>query len=154
MKNAIQIFMMLVVLAVATGCKSTKIYGETNFSENPPFKIIEAFYTVTETDEYEVNIVVDNNNVIFEFLFFKEFQGRTNIKEGDSKKYRITAKLNNNRHLDDIKLHADPKEEFGNKLPLLNKENKLFKLRNNDAVLSYYIDEVRHFMKIEKLQRQ
>ena len=50
-------------------------------------------------------------------------------------------------------MHADPKEEFGNKPPNISIKIP-FELQENEAVISYFIKSKKRFYKLSNIKKQ
>jgi len=117
-------------------CSSTK------FVKNPPFNIIDATYQNWYGGRegvrgISVKILVKdiNTNVKFDSLYFKDKKLKLFVTDVENTKL-ITANINTGYKPENLQMHADPKKEYGNKLPRTNKKFP-FDLKENEAVLSY-----------------
>lgn len=128
----------------------TKCAG-TKFDKDFPF-VIKTAKKITDLKTTEIIIGVSaNSHIDFKSIFYQDKKAKVTVKDVENKKL-ITATFYNN-HERDFNLSSDPKEEFGNTL-LINEENKLFKLKENQAALSYKQKGKVKFVKIDKLSEK
>ena len=108
---------------------------------NTPFSIEKATYTDwvsgVKGGGSGTNVIVtikdiDSNNIEIDSLYFRGLKVKVEIKES-SYIGRFNSSINQRK---DKVLHREPKKEFGNQVPIMEKEFP-FELKNDEAVLSY-----------------
>lgn len=139
----------ILLLALSFGqCASVKM------EKNPPFKIESAKYTKPTGDKgnykttdllikYSANTPVD-----FQKVYFQNKITNAVVKQKGDEQF-IEASFTN-QVKKDIILHEDPREEFGNS-PTPPQEELPFKLKDNEAVISYTKNGKTHYVKIENV---
>lgn len=136
---------MIFLSILLTKCAGTK------FNKDFPF-IIKSAEKIEDLKTTEIIIGISGNTPInFKNIFYQDKKAKVTVKDIENQKLIIATFYNN--HERDFNLSSDPKEEFGNKL-LINEENKLFKLKENQAVLSYKQKGKVKFVKIDKLSEK
>lgn len=128
----------ILIMAIAfTQCASMK------FSNNPPFKVASATYTHVMGGRAPGNASLDlriaftaASEVVFEKVYFqnKIVDGVVENKGGTQylmARYKDKSSASNN-----MTLHKDAKEEFGNKVKE-TQEKFPFELKDNEAIISY-----------------
>ena len=125
---------------------------------NTPFSIEKATYTDwvsgVKGGGSGTNVIVtikdiDSNNIEIDSLYFRGLKVKVEIKES-SYIGRFNSSINQRK---DKVLHSEPKKEFGNQVPIMEKEFP-FELKNDEAVLSYKEKGKRKFYKtlLEKVE--
>lgn len=129
------------------GCNSTK------FVKNPPFKILDAYYQNwyggregVKGIAVKIKITNTSDNIKFHNMYFKNHKLDVSINNSNNV-ILISSNINTGYKPEDRQMHINPKEEYQNKLP--KKEAKFpFKLKENEAVISYTKNNKLHFYKI------
>lgn len=127
------------------GCGTSKIKAQ----HEPPFKVMEAFYDITEeagNSFITVRIITNNSEIKLDTVYFRNTIIKL-TKEEKIEKVIFTGK----EMLDstsDLILHKDPIIEFGNKPPTTFP----FQLKENEAMLIYYFNGKKKQLKISELK--
>ena len=133
--------------------------GSTKIVKNPPFKIESAVYNhwtggLPGVSGTRVEIrLSEKSSIAFDSLFFLNKATKVEIREEKGNTF-LTAhfstskKRNQNR---DVILHSDSKMEINNKVPV--NDNFPFELKENEAIISYKIDEKTKYYKIENVEQ-
>ncbi|UTD15691.1 hypothetical protein HER15_09505 [Tenacibaculum mesophilum] len=139
----------ILILALSfTKCASVKM------ENNHPFKIESASYShVTggvKGSYNSTNLIINftaEKPVDFQKVYFQNRITKAIVEQHNDKQY-ITARYKTlSNELNDLILHADPKKEFGN----TPAEEFPFELKENEAMVSYIIEEKTHYVKIENI---
>ncbi len=140
----------LVFLSQCTGSKSI-------FQQNPPFSVSDAHYQDWVGGQpgnigtsVHINITAIDGNVRPDTLFFRDKKAAIYIKTGESSNLWVANFRSSTPR--DINMYSDPKEEYGNKAP--SNDKFPFELSENEAVISYYVNEKRLYYKITDLQKK
>ena len=144
--KAMKILGVLVFIVGFTQCKSTK------FDSNPPFTVEKSSYnnwvggqpgvSGTRVEVYLTSKV----DIAFDALYFKNRKTNVEFREKDGRTF-LTAHYNTSKRNDMI-LESDGKKEAVNKLP----ENFPFKLKENEAVISFKEGDKTKYVKIENIK--
>ncbi|MFZ2282717.1 MAG: hypothetical protein WAV86_02485 [Lutibacter sp.] len=138
----------LILLSFAFfGCGASKVKEQNE----APFKVLEATYTnsvggQTDLIRTTIRITIKNKDIQLDSVYFRNNSASLkrvyNIENSLFIGSFITSKTPH-----DLILHADPKEEFGNKPPVTI--SKLpFEIKENEAVVSYFYKDKINFYKI------
>ena len=143
---------IVLLTTLITQCKSTK------FDKTPPFTITRATYHYWVggmPGVSGVNVFIGyqtDKNITFDSIYFanKKVKAQTKLVKG--KTYLIgyfnTSTINSK---EDLILHRNGKKEFGNKPPV--KEKFPFKLKENEAVISFREKGKTKYYKVKNLQQ-
>lgn len=152
MKKLIFFFGAVVLMFGFTQCKSVK------FDKKPPFSVKTISFnnwvggqpgvSGTKVEIYLTNKV----NIDFGSLFFRNLETRLEINEKNDKTF-LTAFFDTSTRKDMI-LDSDSKKEIVNKLDenFLLKKNFPFKLKENEAVISFIEGDKTKYVKIENIK--
>ena len=129
--------------------------GSTHFESNVPFVIDSAIYlgwSGGQPGVSGINVTINlktKSTIEFDSLYFRQKSVKVKVKESSI----ILAAYNTSKNLSsDIILNLDPKKELKNKIP---KQNTFpFKLKENEAVLSYHLEGKIRYFKIKNLTAQ
>lgn len=150
-----KLFGILIFALTFTQCASMKM------DNNPPFTVKSATYThITGglPGNNSLNLMIEfssENTINFENVFFQNRTTKAVIEKKQDKQY-IAARYNTSPKKDrkDLVLHANSKEEFGNTTNEKVKEEFPFKLKENEAIVSYKIGTKTHYFKIENIKKE
>lgn len=122
------------------------------FVKDPSFKIIKAVYTdwiggVQGVRGTTIEIIVDNQDVIIESLFFRNHVIKAELNNLENNNLQIIGNIINSS-TPDLIIHKDPKEEYGNKPPIMD-SSFLFELASDELVISYLEKENIKYLKIK-----
>ena len=98
-----------------------------------------------------IKLIEANKKMTFDSIYFngKAIKIASNLQNNE---LTITGNFRDTFKSRDIILHADPKEEFGNKVPKAS--NKIpFELQDNEAVISYFIRSKKRYFKISNIKK-
>jgi len=129
--------------------------GSTNFETNPPFEIESAVYyswTEVQSGIRGLNVVIQLKGITsieFDTCYFRKRSTKIEVK-GSS--LLITKFTTSPKNVTDIIFHSDPIKEFKNKISEPNKFP--FKLKGNEAVLSYLLNGEKRYVKIKGLKKR
>lgn len=135
--------------------------GTTKLDNNPPFSVTST--SINDSQDYtELKISVSKESkVSFQELYFNGKKAKTTL-QNDGK--TIIAKFSKLKimSLNNLQLHGNAKKEFGNTVPQKQEEIQLngngekevfpFKLKKNEAVLSYFYAGKINYFKIKNMQ--
>ena len=143
---------ILSILAIIYGfsqCASSRL--ETN----PNFEIVSADYMKWNGGQPGVsgiNVTIklkEKSTIVFDSLYFRKRAAKVEFKDGSVIIANYNTSKNNNRNLT---LHKDRRKEVGNKIPKQN--NIPFELNDNEAILSYQINEKTKYFKISEIKKR
>lgn len=153
MKNTITILSSFLILTVFTNCASSQ------FDKKPPFAVVEAKHQEWKDDQGLKGTLVTiafadkvDENIQFDSIYFDNkaapiitalIDDKT-VLSGKFKAFNIADK--------NIIMDIDPKKEFGNKPPTIQKKSP-FKLEKNECVISYTLNNKKRYFKLDSLQR-
>ena len=154
MKNSITILCSFLILNIFTQCASSQ------FDKKPSFTITKAQHQKwvdanTNSEGTVVTIEFAKNldtTIQFDSIFFQNKVAATNVKLVDNKTTLSGNFVKSNIADKNIVLHSDPKKEFGNKPPILP-EKSPFELEENECVISYIVNNKKHYYKLDELQK-
>lgn len=129
---------------IFTQCASVKL------SDDAPFTVQSATYTPNGDVKIYYNAV---NKVMFDDIYFNGKQRKLTLNKDEKGTYITGSFQNSLVNLKDIQLHSDPAKEYGNTPPQKEKEIP-FKLKENEAVISYKIDGKTNYYKVKNLRRK
>lgn len=128
---------------VLTNCNTMKPVSENKLQTKAPFTITKALYIINNNKLYNtIKITKTNSEIELNEIFFLGRKLKLN-KENNI----YTAKVTKTEFRNDMVLHSDPKKEYGNTPPVVEKIP--FNLKNNEAVVSYTIEGIIKFYKIK-----
>jgi hypothetical protein len=128
--------------------------GSAKFDMNPPFKIDSASYTNWVGGQPGVRgtkveiVLTEKLDIVFDSLFFNNKKTKLENREIDQATFLI-GHFTTSKNQDKI-LHLDSKKEIKNEAP--EKIKFPFELKNNEAVISYFINNKTHYYKLETLK--
>lgn len=122
------------------------------FSNSNPFKVKSAIYTTNGNVKIYYNSA---NTIVFDSIFFNGKKRKVKLNKNEKGTY-LTASFNNSLiSLKDLQLHKNPAKEYGNTPPIPIKDKKIpFKLKENEAVISYKINGKTNYYKVKNLQKK
>ncbi|WP_420552051.1 hypothetical protein [Tenacibaculum aiptasiae] len=149
-----KLFGILILAFTFTQCASMKM------DSNPPFSVKSATYThITGglPGNNTLNLIIEftsEDSVNFEKVFFQNRSTKAVIEKKQNKQY-IAARYNTSSDQDrkDLVLHANPKEEHGNTANTKSEKDFPFKLKENEAIITYKIGNKTHYYKIENIKK-
>ena len=147
--KTIKIVSILTMLFSFSQCSSTM------FVSSPPFTVEKAFYNNWAGGQPGVSGIKleihlkDASNVIFDALYFKGKKTKVEVRVVAGKSQLIGHFSTATRQNKDLILDIDSKNELDNTVP--NLEKFPFKLKENEAVLSYKKGDKILFFKIEDI---
>ncbi|WP_298779660.1 hypothetical protein [uncultured Polaribacter sp.] len=130
--------------------------GSTKLVENPPFNVESAVYTNWvggQPGSSGMNVVIrytSDKEIEFDSLYYSKRISKLEVKPGKDSKV-IVGHFNTSVKKNDLILDVDSKKELHNKIPEINKLP--FELKENEAVISYKIDNKVKYFKIENLKK-
>ncbi len=143
MKSITIVLCILFALTLIT-CASVKSNGKH------PFKIVSA--TCSTDADPVVNIAcTTTEDVVFKTVFFKNKQGKLKA-ETQNDQIVLSTTLKKSNLFSKIVLDKDPAKEFGNTIPPTS-ESLPFKLKDNEAALSYELNDEVHYYVIKNLKK-
>jgi len=140
----------VIVLLTFSFCSASK----NTFQKNPPFKVIKATYNSWVGGQPGVRgitiyITIDNPKINLDTVFFRKM--KTKLKKDfsvASNTFVGSFTLHNKEH--DFILDKNSIKEFEN-TPTKTSLNTPFKLKNNEAVVSYIYKEKKYFYKVKNV---
>jgi len=131
-----------IILLFFTFCKCASL----PFDKNPPFVITKA---TADMSNKAINISYTSiKDIKFKSIYFHNQEGKVILKSDSNGELYLYAKFKKNKT--DIKIYGDSEHEFGNK-PQPKKHLFPFKLKNNQAVISYKENNGLKYFKIKKI---
>ncbi|WP_299668295.1 hypothetical protein [uncultured Polaribacter sp.] len=130
--------------------------GSNKFVKNPPFKVAKAFYNnwvggqpgVSGT-KLELHLT-NASEINFDSLYFQNKKTKVELTDL-SDKLQVIGHFSTSKRADrDLILDIDPKKEFNNTPPMIEKFP--FELKENEAILSYKKGEKTRYFKIENIK--
>lgn len=139
---------LLILLSIAFfSCGASKVKAQNE----APFKVLEATYTNWASEQPNLvgttlRITINNKDIQLDSVYFRN--NSASLKRVDSDENSVfTGSFTTSKTPHDLILHADPKEEFGNKPPI--EVFKLpFEIKENEAVVSYFFKDKINYYKI------
>ena len=148
-----KLFGILILALSFTQCASMKL------ESNPPFTVNTASYahiTGGLPGNNTLNLMIEftaSKTIDFKKVYFQDRVVSAVIEQKQDKNY-IAARYKTSTGEDkkDLVLNADPEKEYGNTAK--NKEEIPFKLKENEAVVSYKVGDKIHYYKIENIKKE
>lgn len=123
---------------VLTQCKSSKLDNKT------PFTIKSATYSGNNNS---IKMYITNSKAHFEYIYFNQQKTKATLKSDKKGLFIVGSFKNSLITLNDLELHKDSKKEYGNIPPKY--EKNLPNLKENEAILSYKLNDKTHFYKVK-----
>lgn len=134
---------MLFASIIAISCASSKL------EETPPFQVISAKYYFHNTSK-SIHIKYETTeNIKFDSISFHGHKAKAITQKREGSTY-VLAEFNNILK-SDLVLDNNPVKEFNNAVPNVNKLP--FNLKNDEAILSYKINNKIRYYKISGVLR-
>lgn len=139
----------LITIFALTTCKTIKLEKES------PFTVTGATYNNWVGGQQGVSGIrviigyTTTEKVDFKSIFFNDKEAKIEMKEREGKTYLFGYIDTSTRKDDDLILDIDPKKETKNKLP----QKLPFKLKENEAIVSYLDGKRMKFVKVSDLKR-
>lgn len=115
-----------------------------------PFKVLEATYANSVVEQTDLvlttlKIMINNPEVKLDSVYFRNHKATLKRVESDEN-VRFTGSFTTSTMPHDYILHGDPKQEFGNKPPVIV-STLPFEIKENEAVVSYfYKDKINYYI--------
>ena len=149
--KAMKFFLVGIILTSFFQCGSLK------FENNPPFKIL----TATYQNDYEVSKIfgepvvkisyTSTKEISFDSIYFNNKIAKLEVASFYSNK-RLIGILKNSNFNNGFVLDKNPIKELHNPLP--NFQKFPFKLKKNEAIISYKVDEKIKYFRISDLKKE
>jgi hypothetical protein len=154
MKKFAQIFAIILLPLSLTFCGSTKKMTNVKLQDKPPFEIITATFNTwvggkPNSKGYSVYVSINNPEIQLDSIYFRNLKSVFNLETVKSKKVFVSSFVIPKQH--DYNLDIDPKKEFGNKPPEVSIKFP-FKLKENQAAVSYLFNNKTHYFIIENIK--
>ncbi|HEY9222293.1 MAG TPA: hypothetical protein VIO43_12040 [Lutibacter sp.] len=147
MKKFIGTGLVILLSFAFFGCGASKVKAQNE----APFKVLEASYTNSVGEQTDlirttIRITINNKDIQLDNVYFRN--NSASLKRVDSIENSLfIGSFTTSKTPHDLILHADPKEEFGNKPPVT--ASKLpFEIKENEAVVSYFYKDKINYYKI------
>lgn len=145
---------LLILLSFAFfGCGASKVKAQNE----APFKVLDATYAISVGEqpdllETTLRITINNKDIQLDSVYFRN--QKAPLKRVDSVENPLfIGGFTTSKTPHDLILHADPKEEFGNKPPVT--VSKLpFEIKENEAVVSYFFKDKINYYKILEVKEK
>jgi len=150
MKKFIGIGLISLLSITFFGCGTSKIKAQTELEH--PFKVLEANYVSEQPDTtgITVNIIIDNPEIQLDSVYFRNNSAPLKHMESfENLVFTGSFKTSTTPH--DYILDSDPKQEFGNKPPVMVSKTP-FELTDNEAVVSYFYKNKINYYKISRVK--
>ena len=148
--KAMKFFLVGIILTSFFQCGSLK------FENNPPFKIL----TATYQNDYEVSKIfgetvvkisyTSTKEISFDSIYFNNKIAKLEVASFNSNK-RLIGILKNSNFNNGFVLDKNPIKELHNPLP--NFQKFPFKLKKNEAIISYKVDKKIKYFRISDLKK-
>ena len=148
--KAMKFFLVGIILTSFFQCGSLK------FENNPPFKIL----TATYQNDYEVSKIfgetvvkisyTSTKEISFDSIYFNNKIAKLEFASFNSNK-RLIGILKNSNFNNGFVLDKNPIKELHNPLP--NFQKFPFKLKKNEAIISYKVDKKIKYFRISDLKK-
>ena len=154
MRTLTSITLSLITLIMFTQCASSQ------FDKKPPFTVDNAKHQKwiggkPGSNGTLVNIELTetvSNNISFDSIYFNGEAVRVSVNSLNGKT-TISGRFSTNSYKDrPLIIDSDPKKEFGNKAPILPQKIP-FELAKNECVISYTINNKKHYYKLGELKK-
>lgn len=150
----ISIFAIISTLFFCCSAANTKIMQK--FQKNPPFKIINSEVTNWVGGQpgvrgIKVSIKIDNKDIKLDSLYFRNQKTALELVANSNPSEYIGVFITSSEGINDFIIDKDTTKEFGNKSKSVQ-EKIPFKLKDNEAVVSYQKQSKLFFYKIKKLK--
>lgn len=147
MKKYIHIALITLVGLAFLGCGTSKVNGQAE----PPFKVVEATFANLVNSELGIKetiviIKIDNSNMKLDSLYFRNNK-MSLVKDFSSSENIFLGSFTTSITPHDYILESDPKQEFGNKPPVMVSKIP-FELTDDEAVVSYFYKNKINYYKI------
>ncbi len=153
MKKFINIAVVILIGIVFLACGTSKTEAQIEH----PFKVVEATYNNLIVEQPDlivttIKLITNNPEIQLDSVYFRN--NATLLKREVSTEYSVfNGSFTTSNTPQDYILDSDPKQEFGNKPPVT--VSKLpFKLTDNEAVVSYFYKDKRHYYKISEVKEK
>ncbi|MDD3721573.1 MAG: hypothetical protein PHW92_03660 [Lutibacter sp.] len=145
---------LITLLSVALfGCGASKVKAQNEH----PFKVLEATYVNSVGDqpdlvETTIKVFIDNKEIKLDSVYFRNHKASLKHKESNENSL-FTGSFTASTTLHNYILHSDPKQEFGNKPPII-KTKLPFKLAENEAIVSYFYKDKINYCRILEVKEE
>lgn len=138
MKNALQLMTGIFIFTLFSSCGSNK-----DLQERAPAQFNEVYYSYT-SNGIQLNIpvaAIQDERITMDAVYFHGM--KSDLKQSEEKPNLYVA--NFRMGSDDMIMHEDPKEEYGNKPPQLPKKSP-FSIEDDEAILVFtQNDKIKYF---------
>ena len=156
MKKIKQVFLLpisAIIIMSFSQCSSAQ------FDKKAPVTITDAYYKNwvggipgVKGVLITIKAKAPETDIIFDSIYFNNKMVKLN-SQLQKNELILTGNFIVHSKTDLIVMHADPKEEFGNKPP--NISNKIpFELQDNEAVISYFIKSKKRYYKLYNIKKE
>jgi hypothetical protein len=145
---------LLILLSFAFFCCGV---SKVKAQNEAPFKVLEATYTNWVGEQSDlvgttIRITINNKEIQLDSVYFRN--NSASLKRVESFENPIfTGSFTTSKTPHDLILHADPKEEFGNKPPITTSKFP-FEMKENEAVVSYFYKDKINYYKILEVKEK
>lgn len=153
MKKFIGTGLVILLSFAFFGCCASKVKAQNE----APFKVLETTYANWAGEQSDMvvttlKITINNKEIQLDSVYFRN--NSASLKRVDSIENSLfTGSFTTSKTQHDLILHADPKEEFGNKPPVT--ASKLpFEIKENEAVVSYFYKDKINYYKILEVSKK
>jgi hypothetical protein len=153
MKKIIGIGLITLLSITFFGCCASKVKAQNEH----PFEVLEATYSNSVGEQPDMivttlKITTNNKEIQLDSVYFRNHKAPLKRVESDENSVFIGSFTTSTTPHDYI-LHSDPKQEFGNKPPVI--VSKLsFELKDNEAVVSYFYKDKINYYKILEVKQE
>lgn len=142
--KAFKLLITLLLGITVVCCSSVK------FDKKPPFRVTKSTYNIDVSNSKSIYIEYSTqNNIQFDSIFFQKQKAKLEAKNLDGITYVFAVFPSLEKP--DLVLDNNPVKELNNPIPKLEKFP--FKLKDNEAVISYRVNNKTIYYKIGNLQR-
>lgn len=153
MKKFIGSGLLILVSFAFFGCGASKVKAQNE----APFKVLEATYANWVGEQLDMvgttlRITINNKDIQLDSVYFRNNSALLK-RVGSIENSLFIGSFTTSKTQHDFILHADPKEEFGNKPPVT--VSKLpFEIKENEAVVSYFFKDKINYYKILEVKEK
>lgn len=153
MKKFISIAFITILSFTFFGCGASKAKAQNEHS----FKVLEATYANAFVEQTELvvttlKIMINNPEIKLDSVYFRNHKAPLKRVESDENSI-FSGSFTTSKIPHDYILDSDPKQEFGNKPPVM--VSKLtFELKENEAVVSYFYKDKINYYKILEVKEE
>ena len=149
-----------VLIPIAAILMSFSQCDKNNFDKKPPISFSKKYFQDwvggrPGSKGTLLTLVTKNleKKFVFDSIFFNDKVAKVSVQVSRNQRILTANFIASNNTNNDLIVSGNPKEEFGNKPPQLVQQIP-FKLKDNEAVMSYLIDGKKRYFMIENIAKE